>query len=1246
MAQSITLQTSDSDIVSSDVLGRLSFAASSESSGSDAVLIGASIYAMAESNFTEISNATSIIFATASSESAIAKLKISSQGHFLPILDKTYDIGASGTKFRNVFAENGKFENISISNLSDPYEILYITDSSGNVSSTDLLKVDVANTEIDLGGDLIPTSNLAYDLGSSSYKFRDTYTDKVILNSGSAIPATTSNTVYNVSGELYYNNNVVALLPSGGVQGQILQKYSTTSNILEWIDNFATEVRVYVKNTTGSALTKGQAVYINGAQGDHPTIALAIADGESSSSKTLGLLKQNLAINEFGYVIAEGALDGIDTSAASAAGDLIYLSPTTAGGVVYGLANRPTAPNHMVFIGYVVVKQQNNGKVFIKVQNGFELGELHNVATNGTANGTFLQYNTASGLWLASTSGNFTTLQVSTQTASTIASFNGDKSIVSLSTATYPSLTELSYVKGVTSALQTQIDSKAATSTTITAGSGLAGGGSLAANRTIDIGQGDGISVSADSIAVDSTVIRTTGVQTMSGAKTFSAQTVFASGTAAAPGISILGDTDTGLCQISSVGTNSLSISTSGVERVRFTSDGTTQVRANSSNISTSFTYNENGGELVHYDDAQVAATLLDQCSNQTRLLELINGSDLLLGLGGSNTTGSIKFMRAGFNEAMRIDSAGRVGIGLGGATPATAGSSALQVRGDLDIFGNNSDRSITYNVGVGDDGITGWYRGKIAFIPSSATNKISTHIAFFNKDGDNGGSTLTERMRITADGNVGIGTSPSVRLHISRDSADLFRLQNTAANGGTWDFKVGGGGFQNKNLIITRRTDGADSADLIINNTGNVGIAAEPVADYKLFVNGALRSDSATTYPSIIGIKSLTNTSTGTNLESATYGYTTTNGSYSLQGLVTNIFHKIDSGRTNSASAITFVNNNLRNYALTNDAGTISALYGIYNQFGHYNTSAVSPTTTDAIGFNSLFWRATGTITNAYDIYCQDVSSGAAVPNRWGIYITHTGKNYFAGNVGIGAASTSVPEVLSVMQDNNGGRTSILIDNLDQRLKMSCYYQAGVGQYAEIQGFNNAENGYTGLVLNRLGGSVGVGVVPNYRLDVKGAGATSSTVAFHVANSTPTSLFYTRDDGAINTGAAAVSPYNNVTGTAANMVVGSDGFLYRSTSSLRYKTQINDATHGLNEVLKLRSVTFKSQNDGNKIFGGLIAEEVDSAGLTEFVQYDSENRPDAIHYSNMVALLIKAIQEQQTQINQLKNRLSVLEGE
>lgn len=45
-------------------------------------------------------------------------------------------------------------------------------------------------------------------------------------------------------------------------------------------------------------------------------------------------------------------------------------------------------------------------------------------------------------------------------TASTIASFDASKKIISLGTSTYPSLTELSYGKGVTSAIQAQIDSK------------------------------------------------------------------------------------------------------------------------------------------------------------------------------------------------------------------------------------------------------------------------------------------------------------------------------------------------------------------------------------------------------------------------------------------------------------------------------------------------------------------------------------------------------------------------------------------------------------------------------------------------------------------------------------------------------------------------------------------------------------------------------------------------------------------
>ena len=160
--------------------------------------------------------------------------------------------------------------------------------------------------------------------------------------------------------------------------------------------------------------------------------------------------------------------------------------------------------------------------------------------------------------------------------------------------------------------------------------------------------------------------------------------------------------------------------------------------------------------------------------------------------------------------------------------------------------------------------------------------------------------------------------------------------------------------------------------------------------------------------------------------------------------------------------------------------------------------------------------------------------------------------------------------------------------------------------------------------------GNVGIGATPpsNVRFFTRGSNTTSSDYSFSEQNSAPADLMWVRNDGVIYTGLAANSPYNLTTGSAADAVLGADGILRRSTSSLRYKTDVIDAAHGLADVLKLRSVTYKGINDGDKVFGGLIAEEVHDAGLTEFVAYDNEGRPDALAYGNMVALLVKAVQE------------------
>jgi hypothetical protein len=120
---------------------------------------------------------------------------------------------------------------------------------------------------------------------------------------------------------------------------------------------------------------------------------------------------------------------------------------------------------------------------------------------------------------------------------------------------------------------------------------------------------------------------------------------------------------------------------------------------------------------------------------------------------------------------------------------------------------------------------------------------------------------------------------------------------------------------------------------------------------------------------------------------------------------------------------------------------------------------------------------------------------------------------------------------------------------------------------------------------------------------------------------------------------------YSATTGSAANLHVLSSGVFVRSTSSIKYKTDVQDAVHGLDKVMELRPVTYKGINDGDIVFGGLIAEEVHEAGLTEFVQYAEDGTPDALAYGNMVSLLTKAIQEQQTIINDLKARIETLEG-
>lgn len=148
----------------------------------------------------------------------------------------------------------------------------------------------------------------------------------------------------------------------------------------------------------GQAINKGQAVYVSSADGTNMVVSKASNVSEATSSKTMGLLETTLSTNGQGYVITEGLLAGLNTNSATI-GDPVWLGVN--GDLIYGLINKPYAPANLVFIGIVTRVNTNNGEIFVKPQNGFELKEIHDVdlISNAPKNNDVLTYDSASSLW-------------------------------------------------------------------------------------------------------------------------------------------------------------------------------------------------------------------------------------------------------------------------------------------------------------------------------------------------------------------------------------------------------------------------------------------------------------------------------------------------------------------------------------------------------------------------------------------------------------------------------------------------------------------------------------------------------------------------------------------------------------------------------------------------------------------------------------------------------------------------------
>jgi hypothetical protein len=141
---------------------------------------------------------------------------------------------------------------------------------------------------------------------------------------------------------------------------------------------------------------KGQAVYVSSADGTNMIVSKASNVSEQFSSKTMGLLETSLVTNGKGNVITEGLLSGLNTNGANA-GDPVWLGVD--GALIFGLVNKPVAPAHLVFIGIVTRANANNGEIFVKVQNGFEMNELHNYLEGSVQNNEVIVYESSTSLY-------------------------------------------------------------------------------------------------------------------------------------------------------------------------------------------------------------------------------------------------------------------------------------------------------------------------------------------------------------------------------------------------------------------------------------------------------------------------------------------------------------------------------------------------------------------------------------------------------------------------------------------------------------------------------------------------------------------------------------------------------------------------------------------------------------------------------------------------------------------------------
>lgn len=233
--------------------------------------------------------------------------------------------------------------------------------------------------------------------GPSAYVDGDAYL--IRFTNGNTTGCTLN--INSLGAKTLYRNNDGALIGGDIIAGaEMLCVYNSTLNGFQAIGTSPNTLLSYVTNVDSVSITKGMPVYAFGGTGDRMTVKRAYNTGDSTSAQTVGIvLSTSIGVNQKGLIMMQGLLDGLSILPTStwSDGSPVYLG-STAGSITNV---KPSAPNHLVYLGVVTTASNGAaGRMYVRVQNGYELDEIHDVAlAQPPNNNDVLMYESSTSLW-------------------------------------------------------------------------------------------------------------------------------------------------------------------------------------------------------------------------------------------------------------------------------------------------------------------------------------------------------------------------------------------------------------------------------------------------------------------------------------------------------------------------------------------------------------------------------------------------------------------------------------------------------------------------------------------------------------------------------------------------------------------------------------------------------------------------------------------------------------------------------